>query len=412
MPLALDPKAFMNLKSFILTATILATPAYAGKNFKGNPTSPAPSNVIQKPPLFLSDGLALDTWYSPDYLNSRGAYSDHAPVVYPISKHPGGPIKHIGTWNIAQQGKGPYYSPVDGTVSYNHKFQNLEFETDQQYLGRLNRIALAIHHLFSHSEHELDYLALQELPYLYYDENRPSYERQWEADKMRNFLNYFKQRIERYGLTLHANRGQGIVTKKDRRMVSPYVGTAPYLSSIIKDFYTHTHLPQTKTLDEALNKLLDKISFFANKEIGILSLHVPFGLDSNLVSKVVKLVILDLPKKFLRSINLKKIIVIGDFNAPHEQFQSFFEDEFDNDIDKFIHCSEGHTTLENHAYFSEDNQGNPGKANIDLAYILELSTNTQSPKSIRLEPSFSQGYWDGQTNSPLPSPRRWEKVKR
>ena len=181
-------KVFRGLKIYTTSGNVVE-----GKFATHGPThtpTPTPTPTPEPEPEPTPTQIVYNGTSLPDFLTSNPylevvregnrVYSDHAPIKYIIDG------KTIITWNIGQWGcLGPYNSGDrlisintitpgeefdEKKYSYNHKFNNIQLETLEQYKQRLQNIALAINEIYTANPTAI--FLLQELPVVVKDSNK------------------------------------------------------------------------------------------------------------------------------------------------------------------------------------------------------------------------------------------------
>jgi len=327
---------------------------------------------------YVENGTPLTQYLTKEYSNTKldTNFSDHIPIIYSIINNDQQKIL-IGTWNICMKG----ITIIDRTTNeplrdnknniiYNHKFKNIEDETDEQYEIRLFNIAWAIYNIIS--TNNLSYMVLQELP-------MDSY-----------YANYFNDLIKYYGLSILKPDGpKGSFSE----FAFVYSSTNPFTkyrycfnfndkNKIINQFQSHIDSNIFSYIDMIKNGIF--YDTFTNTII--ISVHFK-GVDlsdSDIVHdrKIQLFDIMNAYVSFFKNSEEFKdynIIFIGDFNIsliPFENIESTTYNDPSNNIVIY-------TTPDNKGYSYIDNNSTMSKQNIDMCVLFNVSSTITQNDGIK-----------------------------
>ena len=291
-------------------------------------------------------GSALAQFYTRDYTQGK-PYSDHAPIIY----------GEIGTWNIAQQGQ--EFTPG----SFNHKFINLENETDSQYEGRLQYIAEALKTMMRPPVHTF---LLQELPW----------------PKNGNFLSKLQEFLgKEYILT--TDGGQGVLKKSDQ----PPIRNEK--TRISQQIITNLGLKTGTTEYKTVQKLSP---FYDSKQNKVyVSSHIPFDLPTPRLCQIMG----EINKAAKSQYPSASVVILGDFNRPASNLLA-------DSTCQTMNLGNIHSTHNEISYSAGIGGNNP--QNIDLLIDLDhsLPLSSSNPPVISPTPSPTPSMSSGKTLTSSP----------
>ena len=345
-----------------------------------------------------------------DYTTTEKVYSDHAPIKYVINN------KTIITWNIGQWGcLGPYIKsdrvsedskivPIQSInkfkkfddYTYNHKFNNLQLETQEQYKKRLENIANALNEM--NEEYPNAIFLLQELPVIvnstniekgpfpvnylstllpiFYqntkmllstdDLSSKKYETyETYGTIMSECVSVFNDALSIYGLKILKQQcSSSMIVKNTDITFIDYNLVEKSILYHVMGIDVHKPFPVT-SIDSGINGFLDK----SDPTNLYISIHVRYksylNLETNTYNDTTKLKdILEQYKIQIKQNNLlvsdknkiKKVYFCGDFNMPASLIKKTNYPIY--------------TTNNGESFSLADNKGNKNPENIDL--ILEM----------------------------------------